>query len=118
MIGGRGTISRPPSCLRPQRRSSRGRTRASRSLWDLGYLPDTSWRIALGHMPYRDFPLAHAPLTFLIQAAAIRLWGRHYFLEIAYAATAGGLATVLTWRILLRMLRGAAGFGGAAWLAA
>src|ERR1700739_2142414 len=37
-------------------------------LWDLGYLLDTSWRIAAGQVPYRDFPLAHAPLTFLIQA--------------------------------------------------
>ena len=26
-------------------------------LWDLSYLLDTSWRIALGQMPYRDFPL-------------------------------------------------------------
>src|SRR3954463_10677451 len=42
-------------------------------LWDLGYLLDTSWRIALGQIPYRDFPLAHAPLTFLLQAALMRL---------------------------------------------
>jgi hypothetical protein len=42
-------------------------------LWDLSYLLDTSWRIALGQMPYRDFPLVHAPLTFLIQAAIMRL---------------------------------------------
>ena len=75
-------------------------------LWDLGYLLDTSWRIALGQMPYRDFPLAHAPLTFMIQAALIRLAGRHYFIQIAYAAIAGGCATVLTWRIVLRILRG------------
>lgn len=41
-------------------------------LWDLSYLLDTSWRIALGQVPYRDFPLAHPPLTFLIQAARRR----------------------------------------------
>ena len=87
-------------------------------LWDLGYLLDTSWRIALGQMPYRDFPLAHAPLTFLIQAGLIRLSGRHYFVVVAYAAIAGGLATVLTWRILLRILRGEVAFERAAWLIA
>jgi hypothetical protein len=75
-------------------------------LWDLGYLLDTSWRIALGQLPYRDFPLAHAPLTFLIQAGLMRLAGRHYFVQIAYAAFAGGLGTVLTWRILFRIVCG------------
>src|ERR1700677_455257 len=74
-------------------------------LWDLSYLLDTSWRIALGQTPYRDFPLVHAPLTFLIQAAIIRLAGRHYFLQIAYAALIGGLGSVIGWRIILSMLR-------------
>ena len=92
-------------------------------LWDLGYLLDSSWRMALGQMPYRDFPFAHAPLTFLIQAALIRLCGRHYFVQIAYAALAGGLGTVLTWRILLRFIhmsnvRAAAGWTMALLLAA
>src|SRR4051794_40133217 len=84
-------------------------------LWDLAYLLDTSWRIALGQMPYRDFPLAHAPLTFLIQAGLIRLAGRHYVLPIAYAAISGGFGTVLTWRILLRVVRGADLFGRSMW---
>jgi hypothetical protein len=75
-------------------------------LWDLSYLLDTSWRIALGQVPYRDFPLVHPPVTFLIQAAIMRLAGRHYGLQIAYAAVAGGLGTVLTWRIALRILEG------------
>jgi hypothetical protein len=75
-------------------------------LWDLGYLLDTSWRITLGQMPYRDFPLAHAPLAFLIQAGLMRLVGRHYFVQIAYAALAGGLATMLAWRIIFRIVRG------------
>ncbi len=85
-------------------------------LWDLGYLLDTSWRIALGQVPYRDFPLAHAPLTFVIQAGLIRFGGRHYFLVVAYAALADGLATVLTWRILLRVLRAANVLGPASWM--
>ena len=50
-------------------------------------------------LPYRDFPFAHAPLTFLIQAAIIRLTGRVFFHHVLYAAIIGGLGTVLTWRI-------------------
>jgi hypothetical protein len=74
-------------------------------LWDLSYLLDTSWRIALGQMPYRDFPLVHPPGTFLIQAALMRLFGRTAETMIRYAAVAGGVATVLTWRILLHELQ-------------
>jgi hypothetical protein len=87
-------------------------------LWDLEYLLDTSWRIALGQMPYRDFPLVHGPLTFVLQAALIRLAGRHYLVPVAYAAVAGGAGTVLTWRIVLRVVRGTAVFGSASWLVA
>jgi len=75
-------------------------------LWDASYTLDTSVRIALGQMPYRDFPLVHAPLTFLIQAAIIGLTGRVFFHHVVYAAIAGGLGTVLTWRITLNALRG------------
>jgi hypothetical protein len=74
-------------------------------LWDLSYLLDSSYRIALGQHPYRDFPFAHAPLTFLIQAAIIRLTGRMYLHHVLYAALAGATATVLTQRILLRLLQ-------------
>jgi hypothetical protein len=73
-------------------------------LWDLTYLLDTSFRITLHQFPYRDFPFAHAPLTFLIQAAIIRLTGRVYWHQVFYAALAGAAATLLTWRILLRLL--------------
>lgn len=72
-------------------------------LWDLGYLLNTSHRIALGQLPYRDFSLVHPPLTFEIQAVIERLFGRHYECVIAYAAIAGGLASVLTWRIILEV---------------
>jgi hypothetical protein len=84
-------------------------------LWDLGYLLDTSWRIALGQMPYRDFPLVHPPLTFVLQAVLMRLAGRHYLVPIAYAAIAGGFGTVLTWRIVLRVVRGATVFATTGW---
>jgi hypothetical protein len=73
-------------------------------LWDLSYLLDSSQRIALGQHPYRDFPFVHPPLTFLLQAAILRLTGRVYFHHILYAAAAGALATVLTWRIALHTL--------------
>jgi hypothetical protein len=75
-------------------------------LWDASYTLDTSVRIALGQMPYRDFPLVHTPLTFLIQAAILRLTGRVFFHHVLYAAIVDGLATVLVWRIVLGTLRG------------
>ncbi len=52
------------------------------------------------------FPFVHPPLTFLIQAAIIRLTGRVYFHHVIYAAVTGGLATVLTWRLALVSLHG------------
>jgi hypothetical protein len=74
-------------------------------LFDLTYVLENAYRISLGQVPYRDFPLPHAPLTFLIQAALIKLTGRVYWHHIAYCALMGGGATVLTWRILLNLLR-------------
>ncbi len=84
-------------------------------LFDLSYILNSAARIASGQMPYRDFPLAHAPLTFLIQAAIIRLTGRVFFHHVLYVALMGGLSTVLTWRIALASLRGRA--AAAWWLA-
>jgi hypothetical protein len=74
-------------------------------LWDLSYTLENSYRISLGDIPYRDFPFAHAPLTFLIQAALIKLTGCVYWHTTAYCAAVGGLSTVLTWRILHIVLR-------------
>ena len=62
-------------------------------LFDLSYILNTATRIALGQMPYRDFPLPHAPLTFLIQAGIIRLTGRVFFHHALYVALVGGLGT-------------------------
>jgi hypothetical protein len=73
-------------------------------LWDISYLLDSSYRITLGQIPYRDFPFAHAPLTFLLHAAIIKLFGRIYLPHILCAALEAGAATVLTWRLLLRVL--------------
>ena len=73
-------------------------------LWDLSYILENSYRISLGDVPYRDFPLPYAPLTFLAQATLIKLTGRVFFHHAIYAAIAGGLATLLTWRILLGLL--------------
>jgi hypothetical protein len=74
-------------------------------LFDVSYILNTAARIALGQMPYRDFPLAHAPLTFLLQAAIIRLTGRVFFHHVLYAASIGGLGSVLAFRIALGSLR-------------
>jgi hypothetical protein len=74
-------------------------------LWDASYTLESSLRIAQGQMPYRDFPFVHAPLTFLIQAAIIRLTGRVFFHHVLYAAIACGAGTVLGWRIVLKTLQ-------------
>lgn len=74
-------------------------------LWDLSYVLENPYRISLGDVPYRDFPFAHAPLTFLIQAALIKLTGRVYWHHAAYCAVIGGLSTVVTWRVLSNVLR-------------
>ncbi|HKE56262.1 MAG TPA: hypothetical protein VKB46_06165 [Pyrinomonadaceae bacterium] len=76
-------------------------------LWDISYILENSYRISLGQVPYRDFPFPYAPLTFLTQAALIKLTGRVFFHHVIYCAVIGALATVVTWRILLRVLNGA-----------
>ncbi len=73
-------------------------------LWDLSYILENSYRISLGDVPYRDFPFPYAPLTFLTQAALIKLTGRVLWHHIAYCAVTGGLASVVTWRIVLHSL--------------
>lgn len=74
-------------------------------IWDLSYVLETAHRISLGEFPYRDFPFPYPPLTFLIQAAIIKLAGRVFWHTVAYCAITGGLGTVLTWRILRNALR-------------
>src|ERR1043166_4278151 len=75
-------------------------------LWDAGYILENYFRIALGAVPYRDFPSPYAPLTFLTQAAVIKLAGRAFWHHIVYSATVGGLSAVLAWRVILNTLRG------------
>src|SRR6185436_3696218 len=75
-------------------------------LWDLSYALDQSYRIALGDVPYRDFPFVHPPITFLIQAAIIKLTGPVFWHTTAYCAIAGGVGTILAWRVMRRILSG------------
>jgi len=75
-------------------------------LWDTSYVLDSAMRFAHGQIPYRDFPFVHPPLTFLVQAVIIRFTGRVFFHHVIYAAVVGGLATILTWRLVLASLRG------------
>jgi len=74
-------------------------------LWDLSYVLENSFRMSLGQVPYRDFPFPYPPLTFLIQATLIKLAGRVFWHHVVYCAVMGGAATVLTWRILINLLR-------------
>jgi hypothetical protein len=75
-------------------------------LYDLSGVLEPAFRMSLGDRPYADFPFPYAPLTFLIQTAIIRLGGTVYWHHVAYAAAAAGLATVLTWRILVNVFQG------------
>src|ERR1051325_11741947 len=74
-------------------------------LWDLSYVLENAHRIALGEIPYRDFPFPYPPLTFLIQAALIRLTGRVFWHTIVYCVVINGLATNVTSRMLRNVLR-------------
>jgi hypothetical protein len=69
-------------------------------LWDFSFIVDTATRIAFGDVPYRDFPFPYAPVTFLVQAAIIRLFGRAAWHHAAYAAVMGGAASALTYAIV------------------
>jgi hypothetical protein len=70
-------------------------------LYDLSGVLEPATRIAQGDLPYLDFPFPYAPLTFVTQAIVIRLSGAVYWHHIAYCCLLAGLATVLTWRILV-----------------
>jgi hypothetical protein len=75
-------------------------------LVDISYILNIATRIAAGDLPYAQFPLAQAPLAFVMQAALIKAFGPHFYVQIAYAAIIGGLATVLTYRIVRRLIDG------------
>jgi hypothetical protein len=72
-------------------------------LWDLSYILENATRIAAGDVPYRDFPFPYAPLTFLMQAAIIRLFGRAIVHHVAWAAICGGTASAATYAIIKRI---------------
>jgi hypothetical protein len=74
-------------------------------LWDLSYLLDSSYRLTLGQVPYRDFPFVHAPLTFVVQSVILRLAGRAYWHHAVYTALAAAVSTLLAWRIVQRLHR-------------
>ena len=73
-------------------------------LVDIAYPLNIATRIAAGDVPYADFPLAHAPGEFLVQALLIKLLGPHFLVQIAYATILGGLATMLAYAISVRVL--------------
>ena len=74
-------------------------------LYDLAGVLEPATRIAQGELPYRDFPFPYAPLTFITQAEVIKLTGAIYWHHIVYVCIVGGLASVLTWRILVALFR-------------
>lgn len=75
-------------------------------LADISYVLNTATRIAAGDVPYAQFPLAQAPLEFLVQALLIKLGGPHYGVQIAYATIVGGIGIVLAFAVARRLLTG------------
>ncbi len=75
-------------------------------LYDLSGVLEPATRIAQGELPYRDFPFPYAPLTFLTQAALIKITGPIYWHQIAYACIISGLSAILAWRIIALILAG------------
>jgi len=73
-------------------------------LWDLSYILENATRISLGQLPYRDFPFPYAPVTFLVQAAIIKIFGRAVLHHYLYAAFTAAFASLLAWKILLRLI--------------
>jgi hypothetical protein len=74
--------------------------------WDLSFILEDAYRISLGQVPYHDFPLAYPPMSYVMQAALIKTTGTVFWHHVAYAAVVGGIGTLLTWQIVLRLLRG------------
>jgi hypothetical protein len=73
-------------------------------LVDISYILNTATRIASGEVPYAQFPLVLAPFEFLMQGLLIKAFGPHFFIQIAYAAIMGGLATALAYVVVRRLL--------------
>jgi len=73
-------------------------------LVDIAYPLNTATRIALGEVPYRDFPLAQAPLHFVVQAVLIRTLGPNFLVQIAYASVLAGIAAVLAYALARRLI--------------
>jgi hypothetical protein len=47
-------------------------------LWDLTYVVEIAHRIDLGLVPYAEYVVPQPPLTFLIQAAILRIFEPGY----------------------------------------
>lgn len=75
-------------------------------LWDLSFILEYANRMTLGQHPYRDFPFAYPPVTFLIQAVIIRIFGHAVIHHLIYAAVTAGASTLLAWRLIMRVLSG------------
>jgi len=75
------------------------------ALYDVSFVLNVASRISMGDIPYRDFPLPYPPLTFVIQAFLIKLFGPQYIVSVAYAVMLDAAATFVAYAILLRLVR-------------
>jgi hypothetical protein len=74
------------------------------ALWDVSYVLEIAYRITLGLAPYRDFVVPQAPLTFLIQAAAMRMFDVGYVVQRIYCAVGAGAVAWLTFHVIRTLM--------------
>lgn len=75
-------------------------------LWDITYILEIAHRLTLGLLPYRDYIVPQAPLTFLAQAAILKLSGGGLLPHFVWCAGIAGLTAVLTHALIRTQLFG------------
>lgn len=71
---------------------------------DYGVLIERSYKIFLGEVPYRDFPLPTTPLTYYLQAAVWKIFNPSIFWMKIYIAAANTLLVLLAVRFAQKIV--------------
>lgn len=72
---------------------------------DLGLFFDCAHRISLGEVPYKDFFIVTAPLTYGVLAVCLKLFGQFYLVSRIYLALQCALLVALTFLFCARALK-------------
>ena len=74
-------------------------------LVDLGLYFDCAYRISMGEVPYRDFFIVTAPLTYAVLGLLMKLFGPFYLVSRIYVAVQCGLLVAVTYLFCERALK-------------